>query len=168
LGLQRGVGTSACRHSRRSCYRGSDFGFDGSFLVEKESRNASQKGVVPKDDKFKHQDRKESREASEAGGGNRAKKGGQEQKIKTVKVSQRGDIPGAARVSILMFVLPADRPHGEPAQNTKSIIESLFWSAVISGLLLAVGCSAERLDVRLHTAELGKSLPDNIVHIAGR
>jgi hypothetical protein len=167
LGLQPGVGTRSIRHPWRSSYRGSDFGFDGPVLAER-NPNASQKGIVPKDDKFKHQDRKESREASEAGGGNRAKKGGQEQKIKTVKVSQRGDIPGAARVSVYMFVLPADRPHGEPVQNTKRQLNHCSGRLSSPGSCSQSAVQRSGLMFVSTPATLEKGLPDNIVHIAGR
>jgi hypothetical protein len=82
-------------------------------------------------------------------------------------------MPGGGLHVSEMFVLPPDRPHGEPhhVQNANSIIESLFWSAVICVLLLAVGCSVEGLDIRRDTSIpfiRGSMIADNNGHIVGR
>jgi hypothetical protein len=48
--------------------------------------DASQEGLFPEDDQFKHQDRNEGRQAAKTGRGYRAKESWQEQKVKTIEV----------------------------------------------------------------------------------
>jgi hypothetical protein len=57
-----------------------------SLVLIGEHFDASQEGLFPEDDQFKHQDRNEGRQAAKTGRGYRAKESWQEQKVKTIEV----------------------------------------------------------------------------------